>query len=107
MDRSTDLPRESRIEAERKLLAALCQGALDARTRGTILQRLKHYVFAEPDHEVLYRALATMPAVDPADARQALTQAVTRLGFPDVDLDSLFTLSPPKPAEVAALLELL
>jgi hypothetical protein len=46
-----------------------------------------------------------MPAVDCADIRETLALAVTRMGFPDVDLDPLFSTLPPTPAEVALLLE--
>lgn len=105
MDRSADSPRQEQIEAERKLLTALCQSTVDARMRATILQRLKDHIFVEPDYEVIYRAMAAMPAIDSADVRETLARAVTRLGFPDLDCDTLFTAAPPKPAEVAALLE--
>jgi hypothetical protein len=97
-------PREEQMEAEHKLLAALCQSAVGAETRAAILQRLKAHAFAEPDHEVLYRALVTMPAADSSDARQALTQAVTRLGFPDLELSEFFKEYSPTADEIAALL---
>jgi hypothetical protein len=45
-----------------------------------------------------------MPAADSSDARQALTQAVTRMGFPDVELDEFFKTYSPAPDEIAALL---
>jgi len=105
MDRPTKPSRLEQIEAERKLLAALCQATVDAHMCATILGRLKDHRFAEPDYEVIYRAMAVMPAVDFACIREMLGQAVTRMGFPDVDLDVLFAGPPPNPAEVAALLE--
>jgi hypothetical protein len=90
MEGSANSARETRIETERKLLGALCQSRVNYDTRITILGRLRDHVFAEPDHEIVYRALAAMPTVDPSDTLQALTQAVTRMGFPDLDLGGLF-----------------
>jgi hypothetical protein len=45
-----------------------------------------------------------VPPDDPSDVRQRLTQAVTRLGFPDLDLTTLFTESVPT-SEIDRLLE--
>ena len=104
MDRSTKPSRLEQIEAERKLLTVLCQATADADMRATILGRLKDHRFAEPDYEVIYRAMAAMPAVDSADIRETLARAVTRMGFPDVDFDPLFALAPPTPTEVAVFL---
>ena len=105
MDRPTDSRREEQSDAERKLLTALCQATLDPHTRAKVVQSLKTHTFVEPDYEVIYRALAAMPAGESAEIRATLGPAVTRLGFPDVDLDPLFSTPPPTPAEVAVLLE--
>jgi hypothetical protein len=104
MSAARHFPSEMQIEAERKLLAALCQAAVDAETRAAIVRRLEHHNFAEPDHEIIFRALTKTPVADSADARQTLTQAVTRLGFPDVDVASLFSARAPAPDEITALL---
>jgi replicative DNA helicase len=103
MDASANPSRELQIEAERKLLAALCQAGVSPETRATILRRFSKHRFAEPDHEVVYRALATLPPMDHADTLQALTQAVTRMGFPDLDLSELFKEYSPTPDELTAL----
>jgi replicative DNA helicase len=92
------------MDAERKLLAALCQSALAADTRAIILRRLRDHSFAEPDHEVVYRALVAMPAAGAPEALQGLTQAVTRMGFPDLDLSDLFKKYSPPPDELVLLL---
>jgi hypothetical protein len=91
-------------EIERKLLASLCQPALPSETRAMILARLNGHVFAEPDHQVIYRALATVPPMDSAEMPQALMQAVTRLGFPDLEFGWLFT-EVPAENSIPALLE--
>ena len=93
-----------RIDAERKLLAALSQGGVNPDTRAAVLRRLQAHSFAEPDNEVIYRALATLPALDPPDAHRELTQAATRLGFPDLDFAALFAEPLPEPGEIDSLL---
>jgi uncharacterized membrane-anchored protein len=105
MDRPTGSSRKEQFELERKLLTALCQPAFDAQIRAKVLQRLKAHAFVEPDHEVIYRALAVMPEAESGEIREWLARAVTRLGYPDVDFDALFSAAPPASAEVAALLE--
>ena len=105
MDRPAPWSRQEQIEAERKLLSALCQTAFDAPIRAKVLQRLKAHTFVEPDHEVIYRALAAMPEAESGEIREWLARSVTRLGYPDVDLDALFSAAPPASTEVAALLE--
>jgi DnaB-like helicase N terminal domain len=100
-----NFPREERIEAERKLLAALCQSGVSAEARAEILRLLKLHAFAEPDYQVIFRALAAMPTTGSSDTRQALTQAVTRMGFPDLDLDGLFEEYSPAADEIAGLLD--
>lgn len=107
MDRSAKSSREQQVETERKLLAVLCQGEVTADTRTAILRSFEKHVFAEPDHDVVYRALATTPALDLSEARQTLTQAVTKLGFPDLDLEALLSESLPAASEIHALLALL
>jgi hypothetical protein len=90
---------------ERKLLVALCQPALSSEVRAAILARLKKHVFAEADHEVIYRALASLPAIDSNGLPNNLAQAVTRLGFPDMDIESFVNETPPAPDTIAALLQ--
>ena len=104
MDNSTNPSRAMTIDAERKLLAALCQSALADELRATILHRLHNHQFADPDHQVIHRALIALPPMDHADKFPALTQRVTRLGFPDLDLSSLFKEKLPAIDEIDLLL---
>jgi hypothetical protein len=94
----------SRIEAERKLLAALCQPWRRTEMREHILRNLKTYRFVVPDHDVVYRAIIKLPAGDNADLLGALTQAVTRLGFPDLDVREIVEEPAPSDEEVTSLL---
>lgn len=86
------------IEIERQLLAALCSPALDVQMRAKILDSLSTYEFAYPDHNVIFRALAKMPRATPEHIRETLSARLTRLGFPDIDVDPIFEREPP-PAE--------
>ena len=98
---------DTRVEAERQLLAALCQNSLDADTRAEVLRRLARCVFADPEHEVIFRALTKLPEHDPERGRIELGVRVTRMGFPDFDLEPFFNVAPPDTSEVAALFALL
>jgi replicative DNA helicase len=95
--------REHRIQAERTLLAALCRATLAPESRSAILARLNNHAFAAADHQVIYRALASISSsADRADLPRTLAQAVTRLGFPDLDLDVLLHTPPPTAQEISA-----
>jgi hypothetical protein len=88
---SVNLSHDDRIEAEHALLAALCHTALAPDLRAAILTRLNNYHFVDPDHQVVHRALIGLRSMDNSEMFSALTQAVTRLGFPDLNLSSLFS----------------
>jgi hypothetical protein len=82
--------RERIIAVERQLLAALCQGLLDQGRGEELLRRLEKHAFALPDHEVIFRALRKLPPIRPGLLREALAVMVTRMGFPDADLEVYF-----------------
>jgi hypothetical protein len=96
--------RADKIDIEHRLLAALCHPELDQHTRTTILLSLSDYRFTAPDHEVVYRALSAISAKVFTATVSSLTQAVTRMGFPDIDLRGLFTGPALTPRETASLL---
>jgi len=97
-------PRERRIAAERQLLAALCQGSLDEERREELLRRLDKHTFATPDHEVVFRALRKLPTIKPERVRETLAATVTRMGFPDADLNIYFERHAPVEENLADLL---
>jgi DNA-binding transcriptional ArsR family regulator len=92
-------------EIERWLLAALCSPALDHQKRAEILDRLASHKFAEPEHETIFRALVKMPRATSEHIRETLAARLTRLGFPDVDVEPIFDLAPPSPEQIRALLQ--
>jgi len=92
-------------EIERRLLAALCASALDHQTRARILERLSAHTFANRDHEIIFQALAKMPPATAEHIRETLSARLTRLGFPDIDVEPIFEFSPPPPDTITGLLE--
>jgi hypothetical protein len=95
---------ESLISAERKLLRALAEKDTKPALRDAIHAQLKRHKFAEPDHEVIYRALATIKSQS-ANAQEELIRAVTRLGFPDIDTEAIFLEKIPTDSEIGDLLK--
>jgi hypothetical protein len=92
------------VEIERRLLAALCSPALDPKTRVQILERLAAHKFANPDHEIIFQALAKMPRGSGEHIRETLGARLTRLGFPDIDLEPIFEFERPSAAQISEFL---
>jgi hypothetical protein len=92
-------------EIERRLLSALCATALDREMRAHILERLSAHTFANRDHEIIFQALAKMPLAPAEHIRETLSARLTRLGFPDIDVEPILEFSPPLPDTITALLQ--
>lgn len=97
-------PDLSASEIERRLLAALCAFACDDETRARIFERLASHQFAAPDHETIFRALLKMRGAPARHIRENLGASLTRLGFPDIDVDPILSFEPPSPQQIVALL---
>jgi hypothetical protein len=82
---------DSRVQIERRVLCALCQGTLEASMRDRALQELKNYSWREPVHRAIFRCLTQLPAGDLKLLQSELPACLTRKGFPDVDWDSFFS----------------
>ena len=98
-------PGERRVTAERRLLAVLCQESLNAQVRDQVLRRLKEHRFATPEHEVIFGTLAKLPAGKPESIREALVARLMRQGFPDLDLEPLFSTAAPTENELPVYLD--
>ena len=92
-------------EIERRLLSALCATALAPEMRALILERLSAHTFANRDHEIICQALAKIPLAPAEHIRETLSARLTRLGFPDIDVEPILEFSPPSPDTITALLE--
>jgi len=128
-------PQNRAIRAERRLLAALCEGSLPHKTREQIRQRLAQHLaqhgFQIPEDEIIFRAASellsgtsasnssetfrddssgTSPrslpdhfSPGPERMREALTAKITRMGFPDTDIEPLFSLETAREEEIPSL----
>lgn len=92
-------------EIERRLLAALCAATVGHDTRAQILDRLSTHIFANRDHEIIFQAIAAIPHAAGEHIRETLSARLTRLGFPDIDVEPIFEFSPPSPDSIPALLQ--
>jgi hypothetical protein len=91
-------------EIEQQLLAALCAPALDDQTRDAILLGLAKHKFASSDHQMIFRVLVNMPPASPEHIRETLGARLTRLGFPDIDVEPIFQAESPSAEKITALL---
>jgi hypothetical protein len=73
------------IALERKILVALCTGALRRPAWERLAGALANHVWQEPEHRVVYAALRQIRIRDPRTWREQLPAQATRMGFPDVD----------------------
>ena len=87
----------SASEIERQFLAALCAPGLDEETRARIFERLANHKFAAADHETIFRALLKMRGAPARHIRETLAAGLTRLGFPDIDVEPISSSSRPRP----------
>ena len=80
----------SNIDAERRLLQALCQDSCEASARNLARSALADYRWCEPVHEIIFRFVVkqTEPAV--ILLRDQLPALLTRKGFPDVEWEEFF-----------------
>lgn len=75
---------------ERRVLGALCMGPLSLDDRSEALRNLANYNWILPDHRVIYEALRRSRQRNPAELREHIGAEITRLGFPDIDVEPFF-----------------
>jgi hypothetical protein len=108
-----DLP--ELIDLESRILRALCteppafnsSARHDATHRAAILAKLRAHRWQDPEHRVVFEALALLPGRQAADLREQLPAQATRMGFPDVNWDHYFVASDDNAALEALAAELL
>jgi hypothetical protein len=77
-------------EIEHRLLGALCTSSLTFEDRSDILRSLVDYNWVNPDHRVIYEALRRSRHRDSAALREHISAEITRLGFPDIEIEPFF-----------------
>lgn len=82
---------ESRIQLERRILAALCTGTREGSARGVIRTRLSNYAWTDAAHQAIFEILTSFPSTDPAALREQLPGRLARRGFPDFDFIGLLS----------------
>jgi hypothetical protein len=77
-------------EIERRMLGALCTDTLSLDDRSETLRILAGYSWILPDHRVIYEALRRSRQRNSAALREHIRAEITRLGFPDIDVEPFF-----------------
>ena len=90
-------------EIERRMLGALCMGPLSLDDRSEALRSLAHYDWILPDHRVIYEALRRSRQPNSAALREHIVAEITRLGFPDIDVEPFFNACSLTRAEIVEL----
>ncbi|MFY9730752.1 MAG: hypothetical protein WB723_06555 [Candidatus Acidiferrales bacterium] len=90
-------------EVERLLLGALCTGPLTLENRTDTLRRLADHNWIHPDHRVIYEALRRSRQRHSAALREHIVAEITRLGFPDIEVEPFFNPCTLTKAEIAGL----
>src|SRR5579859_7256703 len=78
------------LDAERRLLRALCQESCPVPARESAKNALVDYLWREPVHEIIFSFVVVQPATAPIPLRDQLPGLLTRKGFPDVDWELFF-----------------
>jgi hypothetical protein len=76
-------------DRERAYLALICEGSLDEALRAELEASLSRHSWQSHDHRAVFEALAGWRA-EPDAIRAGLPARLTRLGFPDTDIDDYF-----------------
>jgi hypothetical protein len=95
MPRDTDI--SGTIEIERAIVSALCQTSQDDAVRVELLQLLPAHEWQSGDCRAIYDAIANWP-VAPAEIRRELAARLTRMGFPDIEIEFCFSPAVPSTA---------
>jgi hypothetical protein len=77
-------------EVERLVLGALCTAPLSLDDRSEALRSLANYDWILPDHRVIYEALRRYRQRNSPALREHIVAEITRLGFPDIDVEPFF-----------------
>ncbi len=90
-------------EIERQVLGALCTGPISLDDRSEVLRGLANYNWILPDHRVIYEALRRSRQRNSAALREHIVAEITRLGFPDIDVEPFFASCILRTAEIVGL----
>jgi hypothetical protein len=95
----------SRVASERTLLRALCHRCAAPELQIEILHFAETQQFRDRQNEIVFRALRQIAWRDSPDLQSHLAAHLTRLGFPDLDLDALFAGAAPTETDIRGALD--
>jgi hypothetical protein len=75
------------VVAEARLLGTLCNREGTSEQRTELAHTLDHYVFLEPEHQVVFESIRSLLPHDRISTTRLAVQLNNR-GFPDVDLET-------------------
>jgi hypothetical protein len=83
------------LNLESRILRALCDDSSPSIdnpvVRAIILAKLQMHRWQDPEHRVIFEALAQFPGLPATELREQLPARATRMGFPDVNWDVYFS----------------
>jgi hypothetical protein len=79
------------LHLEKLALRLLCAGTSQGIVRGGLIPMLRGYLWQNTLHRAIFNALVSIPSESPELLRQLLPAKLTRMGFPDVEWEELFT----------------
>jgi hypothetical protein len=92
---------------ERRVLRALCTGEFPPDVRLSISNDLDSHRWSDPEHRIVFEALAKIPTCETDSLRELLPAQATRMGFPDVDWPRYFETDSEAHIDVRALVRAL
>jgi len=78
---------------EKLVLRLLCAGTLEGGVHGVAISLLRGYAWQSTLHQAIFDAIFAAPSIDTEVLRRLLPAKLTRMGFPDVEWEEIF--SPP------------
>jgi hypothetical protein len=94
--RIENIPVTERVAAERAVLRHLCRNGIRSIPREGLAE-LSRYSWASADHRILFEALVRLGNIPTVSLRERLGAEATRMGFPDIDWESLFGVNENEP----------
>jgi hypothetical protein len=85
------LPMASDLHLEHLTLRLLCVGTPQGSLKDVLVPLLRDYRWHWQLHQIIFNAIVVIPSDDPATLRQLLPAKLTRMGFPDVEWEEIFT----------------
>lgn len=84
-------PMGTDLDLEKLALRLLCAGAAQGDVRDALIPLLRGYAWRSTLHHAIFDAVAAAPSSDQELLRQLLPAKLTRMGFPDVDWEEIFS----------------